>query len=214
MELSEIVIRLLIATTLGAVIGLEREYRKKNAGFRTMILISLGSAVLTIVSLELHEQFSPLTDPTRIISYIVSGVGFLGAGVIMKKGSRGVSGMTTAAAIWMVAALGMSSGAGLYRIGVVAVVIAVIALSLLPRAEKRISQLNEYTHYDIIVNNADFLEQLDAIFKENNLKIFSKKRSKHLDGYRLRVATHGRPINHEKTAWVLIDNENVLSFDS
>ena len=214
METSEIVTRLLVAVVLGSLIGLEREYRKKSAGFRTMILISLGSALLTIISLELYRQFPENTDPTRISSYIVSGIGFLGAGVIMKREVDSVKGITTAASIWLVAAIGMSAGSGLYIVGIVSTLIAFVALFLLPKIEIYVSRMNEYTKYDIIVSDADFLESLDVVFSDNNLKMFSKKRSKKENGYQLTVGAFGDPSDHERAAWTLIDSEKVISFDN
>ncbi len=115
---STIVLRLLVALLLGAVIGFEREYRQHVAGMRTTALIALGSALFTIISA--YGFFNLLgvahiqLDPTRIASYVIAGIGFLGGGVIFfHQGKERVRGLTTAAAIWVIAAIGMACGAGL-----------------------------------------------------------------------------------------------------
>ena len=99
-------IYLLIALAIGAVIGAEREYRSKSAGLRTMIIVSLSSCLFTILSLKIGVE-----NPDRLAANILTGLGFLGAGVIFKEENR-ISGITTATTIWMTAALGMAVGAG------------------------------------------------------------------------------------------------------
>ena len=103
-----IIIRLLLSLVLGAVIGFEREYRDKSAGFRTLTLISIGACLFTLVSTLLTDS-----NEDRIASNIVTGIGFLGAGVIFKS-EKGVNGLTTAACIWVTAACGMAIGGGYY----------------------------------------------------------------------------------------------------
>ena len=102
----EYIIRILLAAAVGGAIGLERAYHDKSAGFRTMILIATGSAFFMIMSDVIGE---PIQDNARIAAALVSGIGFLGAGVIIKNGT-GISGLTTAASIWLVASLGMGMG--------------------------------------------------------------------------------------------------------
>src|SRR5262245_32461881 len=106
MQLTETeLLKLFISLIVGGVIGAEREYRSKSAGFRTIILITLGSTLFTIFSIQIGSA----TSADRIASNIVTGIGFLGAGVIFREGSR-VSGITTATTIWIAAALGMGIG--------------------------------------------------------------------------------------------------------
>src|SRR5688572_839646 len=107
MDVSLIIFRMVLAIVIGGIIGAEREYQNKSAGFRTMMLICMGSALFTIVSMELDDTHTP----DRIASNIVTGIGFVGAGVIF-KGDTGINGITTAATIWVVAALGMGIGGG------------------------------------------------------------------------------------------------------
>ncbi len=109
---AEDALRIVLALVAGGAIGLEREFRDKAAGFRTLIFICVGAALFTLLSAKLSGG----SDGTRIAANIVSGVGFLGAGVILREGGR-VVGLTTAAAIWLTAALGMALGGGYYLVG-------------------------------------------------------------------------------------------------
>jgi putative Mg2+ transporter-C (MgtC) family protein len=126
-------LRLSVAAGLGAAIGVEREVREREAGIRTHLLVSLGACLFTIVSAYgFHEFLSSgasvvRADPTRIAAQIVTGIGFLGAGAIIREGIS-VRGLTTAASLWMVAAIGMAAGAGYYWPAVVGTVLTVLAL--------------------------------------------------------------------------------------
>jgi putative Mg2+ transporter-C (MgtC) family protein len=131
----ELVQRLLLAAAAGGVIGVEREFRRKSAGFRTNILISMGAAVFTILSLSLGGA----TEPTRIAAQIVSGIGFLGAGAIIRT-RAGVQGLTTAATVWVNAALGMAAGAGHYHLTAIAAVITLIVLLILAPIESALER--------------------------------------------------------------------------
>ena len=122
----EIILRLLLATALGAGIGFQREWAKKPAGLRTHSLICLGSALIMIVSVY---GFEGNFDPARVAAGMMAGIGFLGAGVIF-RGMRGdlVVGLTSAASIWITAAIGMAAGAGMYLIAVIVTIVAVLLL--------------------------------------------------------------------------------------
>ncbi len=124
-------LRLLLAAGLGAAIGVERELRQKPAGLRTNILIAVGSALFTEVSLDLARGGG---TPDRVAAQIVTGIGFVGAGAILRSG-RNVHGMTTAATIWVNAAVGMAAGAGLFAIAVSATAMTLVVLALLPPVE-------------------------------------------------------------------------------
>jgi putative Mg2+ transporter-C (MgtC) family protein len=133
-------IRLLLAAVLGGVIGLERQMRNKSAGVRTHMMVALGSALFAIVSIELPRREGAVdADPARIAAQIVTGVGFLGAGAILH--SRGlIIGLTTAASVWVAAAIGMTAGAGLSTMAMIATglgVIILVASHLLEKAPLR-----------------------------------------------------------------------------
>jgi putative Mg2+ transporter-C (MgtC) family protein len=136
----DLMVRLLLAAGLGATIGLEREMRRKPAGLRTNILIALGSALFTTISLQLAAAGG---TPDRIAAQIVTGIGFLGAGAILRSG-RNVHGMTTAATIWVNAAIGMAAGAGEYAMAMVATFVTLLVLVILPPVE---------TYFDNRVDN-------------------------------------------------------------
>ena len=123
--------RLLLAAGLGAAIGLEREYRQKPAGLRTNILIALGSALFTILS-SLMGHDAGTAD--RISAQIVTGIGFLGGGAILRSGNA-VHGMTTAATIWVNAAIGMAAGAGHFALATITAVLTLVVLVILPPVE-------------------------------------------------------------------------------
>lgn len=112
---AELTIRLVLSLVLGGIIGLERETTNKPAGFRTHILVCMGSAVIMLTSIFIFSQFQGKTnvDPTRIPAQVVSGIGFLGAGTIIREGAS-VKGLTTAASLWAVSAIGLAIGAGFY----------------------------------------------------------------------------------------------------
>lgn len=128
----DILTRLVVAALLGAVIGLEREYRHKPAGVRTDILVAIGTAVMTIVSVEVarFSSGSGSVDVSRIVSQVLPGIGFIGAGTILQAKGH-VEGLTTAASIWLVAGIGMAVGLGLYPLAVMATVLGVVSLIIL-----------------------------------------------------------------------------------
>jgi putative Mg2+ transporter-C (MgtC) family protein len=129
----EIVIRVVLAAVLGGAIGAEREIREREAGLRTHLLVSVGAALFTLVSAYAWEDFTfsaqegVTFDPTRISAQIVTGIGFLGAGAIIRQGLS-VRGLTTAATLWVVAAIGLASGAGYYWAAVVTTALVLLTL--------------------------------------------------------------------------------------
>ena len=129
---TEFATRLLTAALLGALLGFEREVRQKSAGLRTNILIAVGSALFTLMSFDLAAGASG--DPSRVAAQIVSGIGFLGAGAIMRTGS-GVQGLTTAATVWVNAAVGVAAGGGEYRLALIGTAITLVALLVLTPVE-------------------------------------------------------------------------------
>lgn len=122
-------IRIAIAFLLGAIIGIERERWSKAAGLRTHMLVSGGSAIFTVASAYLFADADGSSDPGRVAAQIVTGIGFLGAGAIIRSGG-GVSGLTTAATIWVAAGLGMLAGLGAYGLALVSIGFTMLALVL------------------------------------------------------------------------------------
>jgi putative Mg2+ transporter-C (MgtC) family protein len=140
--LSEALLRLALAAALGGAIGLEREYHRKPAGLRTNMLIALGSALFSILSVELGAGAG---SPDRIAAQVVTGIGFLGAGAILRSGEN-VHGLTTAATIWVNAAIGMAAGLGSYVVAAVAATLTLIVLVILPSIERRFEERGGHAH--------------------------------------------------------------------
>jgi len=134
---SQQIISLTGAVILGAAIGLEREFNQKAAGLRTNILICLGACVFTLISRKMGAAFEG--SSTRIAAHIVGGIGFIGAGAIIRD-RGGIHGITTAATIWLVASIGVSCGAGFYLLAIIATTFAIIALSGLGPLEKKFTE--------------------------------------------------------------------------
>ncbi|MEA5578559.1 MgtC/SapB family protein [Anabaena sp. UHCC 0451] len=133
--------RLCLALLIGGIVGLERQIRRKPAGLRTHMLVSLGSAVFTIVAIQVGGEKINADALSRVIQGIAAGVGFLGAGEILRESSQKsqsveIHGLTSAAAIWVAAALGIASGCGLWQLGLIAALLTVVVLHLFKKIEK------------------------------------------------------------------------------
>ena len=129
----EFILRIFVAAILGGLIGLEREYRAKEAGFRTHFLVALGAALFMIISAYGFEGVltneNMRLDPSRIAAQVVSGIGFIGAGtIIFQKNENAVRGLTTAAGVWVVAAIGLACGAGMYMVAVSSTLFVLLGL--------------------------------------------------------------------------------------
>ena len=168
--LATIIYRLLWAALLGSVIGLERIRSKRPAGMRTSLFVSMAAALFTIVSVELAKMTGD-TSTTRIASNIVQGIGFLGAGVILRdKGS--VVGVTTAATIFLEAAMGMTAGAGLYRVSGFVCAVMLFGLVGLARIEKLFKLRSHYVLFRISSDNASgLLPEIHQLFGEMELPL-------------------------------------------
>ncbi|MFN8516663.1 MAG: MgtC/SapB family protein [Thermomicrobiales bacterium] len=142
----ELALRIAIGFLLGAVIGVERERWSKAAGLRTHMLVSGGSAIFTVVSANLFDTIGQSRDPARVAAQIVTGIGFLGAGAIIRSGGS-VSGLTTAATIWVAAGLGMLAGVGAYSLALVSVVFTLISLILPHKWLRRDRTPTDEDHY-------------------------------------------------------------------
>lgn len=204
----EDLLKILLAVVVGGAIGIEREFRDKAAGFRTLIFICLGATLFTMFSLNLAGD----KDPTRIASAIVSGVGFLGAGVILREGGR-VIGLTTASTIWLTAALGMGIGGGQYPIISAAVVMTLLVLWVFPLFERRIDNIREEHIYEVTFYPADDkLNALEQIFRDSGLKIRSHRHTKCDGKLTCRWQATGSLEAHQRLTRQLLANQDVLEF--
>jgi putative Mg2+ transporter-C (MgtC) family protein len=198
--------RVLLAIVVGGLIGMERELRDKDAGFRTMILICTGATLFTTFSIGIATE---LSDPARIAAQIVSGIGFLGAGVILQDKGK-IKGLTTASTIWLTAALGMGIGAGYWNYVLYATAIILVVLWGFPWLERGLEAMSEVRTYEITIpNDPDCYAQVDDLWKEYTLRVFSRKT--HKEGEE-RVCTWrviGKPGNHKAVVAILLNNADV-----
>jgi putative Mg2+ transporter-C (MgtC) family protein len=141
-----IIIRLCLAAVLGGLVGMERENKKRAAGFRTHILVSLGSALVMVTSEYIFYKYEGATnlDPARLGAQVISGIGFLGAGTIIRQGGS-VKGLTTAASLWAVSCIGLAAGSGFYEAAVIAAIIVFVTLILLGRFEQLVVRKSDYS---------------------------------------------------------------------
>lgn len=145
----DVAVRLIVAGVFGMVIGIERELREQAAGLRTHMLVSIGACLFTLVSAYGFQAVPGTTDldPSRVAAQVVTGIGFLGAGAILREGIS-VRGLTTAASLWVVAAVGMAVGLGLYWMSGVAVAITVLSLWALRPFRRRLRKFGDSSHYE------------------------------------------------------------------
>jgi putative Mg2+ transporter-C (MgtC) family protein len=164
--------RLLISFIAGALIGMNREKQNQAAGFRTHILICTGSCLLMLVSIYIPQEFLNFKngDPGRIAAQVITGIGFLGAGAIIRLGDH-VKGLTTAASIWVSAAIGLAFGSGMLWIGLVTLALVMITLGLLERIEKIFfkKKMAKIIEFQLKQPNAD-ISEIYAIFNHFHLK--------------------------------------------
>lgn len=196
--------KLIVAIVLGGVIGIERELRDKAAGFRTMIFICVGSTLFTILSIKLSGQH----DAARIAAQIVTGVGFLGAGAILHN-KRRVVGLTTASAIWLMAAIGVAVGNGDVAFAAVTTLAMLIVLAIFPLVGNWIDAHREQRVYEIVCQaDPEKLAQLEALFRECGLRLRRQRQSKAGGEMVCSWETYGTPRQHEKLVRaVLADDE-------
>ena len=172
---SIIVTRLLIALVLSGLIGFEREWNNHSAGFRTHILVGVGSSLMMLLSLYGFLNFIEMYDnvrfdPARIPSYVISGIGFLGAGTIIVYGGT-IRGLTTAASIWAVAGIGLVVGAGMYGPAIVATLIILVSLVLLNNLEKILPSQKKFMTVEIIVQQELKIHELIKIIEVHDVKV-------------------------------------------
>lgn len=209
--LFEHVAPILAAALVGGLIGIEREYRDKSAGFRTMILISVGSALFTLVSTIMGFEDG---ESSRIAAAIVSGVGFLGAGVIFKEGPT-VHGLTTAASIWIVSSLGMAAGVGEYELVFAVTALVLGVLWLLPPFEHWLDKLYEFLEFHITIKNTEKAEaKIIALITEHKVKVVQVRRSKTTKGERvLHVKVKTSLGNYSEISASLVAEKSIITFE-
>ena len=167
----EVIIKLLLAVIVGGFTGYEREKSNQFAGFRTHILVSIGSCITSIIALELFTEYSSITnmDPARLPAQVLSGIGFLGAGAILKN-SNGIRGLTTAAGIWTTACIGIAIGYGQYVLGISAWILVMTTLYILKNFDKVISKRSQ-TVLKATITNLDVTSTVFNTIKSSEITI-------------------------------------------
>ncbi|WP_406241683.1 MgtC/SapB family protein [Tissierella carlieri] len=163
---TEIVTRLLLSAIIGGFIGTEREVNNRPAGLRTHILVTLGSTLVMLVSIDGFQS----ADPSRLAAQVVSGIGFLGAGTIMRTGNN-ISGLTTAASLWVCAGIGLAVGAGYYLGAIVTTAIVLATLMSLGIFEKRILRKKYQAIEVIATNRPGIIGQIGVLFGKHYVSI-------------------------------------------
>ena len=168
-----VTVRMLLAVACGGIIGIEREYKRRPAGFRTHILICLGAAMTTLTSQYLYLNMHYYTDMARLGAQVVAGIGFIGAGTIIVTRRQRVKGLPTAAGLWAAAIIGLALGGGFYEGGIFATILILLAELLFSKLEYRMlenaPEINLYMEY----TDKRCLENVLKLYRELNLKILN-----------------------------------------
>lgn len=217
--IAEIAVRLGCAMLVGLIVGIEREYTHRPAGMRTHILVALGSCVVSIVGEMLfthYHAFGANPDPARLSAQVITGVGFLGAGTIMKEGAT-VKGLTTAASLWAVACLGLASGFGYYSLALLGMVFVMITLTLFEALQRRLVRTGS-SHACFCLETRDIslsLKHIHSVAQEQNVELTHIEAEQTDSGHRLtfRVLFSGRrnKKHHQRFFDALAGEEETLS---
>lgn len=211
------IIRMLVACVCGALIGLERSRRQKDAGIRTHMIVALGAAMIIIVSkygfFDILQYEGLRADASRIASNVVTGVGFLGAGVIFVK-DISIKGLTTAAGIWTTAGVGLAIGAGMYPLGIAASVIMVVSQLILHRYFSKLENTaNEFVVY--VTDTKDSVKNLKAKLAEKNIHVEKCNITRDQDStLRLDITVKkSRTISMDEIMLLIEQDESIVSVE-
>ena len=207
--MDDLLLKLLLATIVGGLIGAEREFRT-GIGLRTLMLICLGATLFTI-----YSDFFAIGegDPRRIAAAVVTGVGFLGAGMILRH-HGGVFGLTTAATVWLVAALGMGIGIGKYQLVAVATLLVLAVLWAVPLLQRLTNARQTLTYEVLRPLSESKYDDLVAVMSENSLTVSKSSMSKGESGVSYVWQAYGKPANHEAAMLTLMNQEDIIEFNT
>ena len=199
-------LRIVLAVIAGGIIGAEREYREKTAGFRTIILITLGAALFTIFSIRIGGP----DNPDRIAANVITGIGFLGAGAILRN-EFSITGVTTAASIWLAAAVGMGFGGGYYVISSALMVVVVAVLWLFPYVEAIIDRRRSVRTYEVVIGlDIAKLGEIETAFKDSGLRLTNHRHLKSANTYACVYSVHGNPAKHKALVEKFLEDPAVI----
>ena len=207
----ELIIRVIVGGILGGVIGFEREKRAKEAGFRTHFLVALGSTLITVISAYGFEKVADLIpiaryDPARLAAQIVSGIGFIGAGLIIFQ-KNVIHGLTTAAGLWVTAALGIACGVGQYELAVITTLMVLMALEMALAVDDKLNK----RQLSITMTSADkekirsIVDSLKAdgvVIRSYDLELLDEGKGK---TYKATVELSTKRIDYEERVWDLLE---------
>lgn len=177
--MSATMLRLVLAVLCGGIIGIEREFKRRPAGFRTHILICLGAAITTLTSQYLLLERGYYTDLSRLGAQVIAGVGFIGAGTIIVTSHQRVKGLTTAAGLWASAIVGLSLGAGFYEGGLLATALILVAEALFSRLEYRLLNHAPVIHLFMEYRESRCLDDALRICREQSVKVMNMQITRH-----------------------------------
>jgi putative Mg2+ transporter-C (MgtC) family protein len=207
----EDILRILVSLALGGMIGAEREMRGKAAGLRTLMFISAGSTLFTIFSTRLAQTSG--SDPTRITAQIVTGIGFLGAGVILREGGE-IHGLTTAAMIWLTAAVGVGVGGGQYLFSTLVTVLTLLALLFFPFLERTMDRINQVRTYQVVAPaSQEKFEALCEQFRRHHLRVGAVQRKRRGSEMVCTWTVTGRQENHNAIFNELFEDSQITEFE-
>ena len=207
--------KMAMALTLGCIIGLERELKSKPVGVKTCAIIAVTTCVLTIVSIQAAEHYAQVsdnirTDPMRLAAQVISGIGFLGAGVLLHKKNDAISGLTTAAIIWAAAAIGVATGAGFMFDAIIATLMILVAIRLSPLVQRFVRRKRHKRHTRLIIQ----LSSVQAIGKVTDLLLNHQYRIenlnlKDLENGEVRLQVRCQPMDNTmlKEVYLLLKSE-------
>ena len=210
----DIIMRLLIALIVGGLTGLERERSHQFAGFRTHILVSVGSCITSITYLSLFFQYNSYSniDPARLSAQVLSGVGFLGAGAILKT-SNGIRGLTTAAGIWATACIGIAVGYGYYILAISAWLFVMITLYILKNIDKMIFKKKQ-TIFNIKTDNIEIISSIYEMFQRSQISVKNIEINSDTNNIKINLLTvHDRRIVLDEVIKELSKLKNIISID-
>jgi putative Mg2+ transporter-C (MgtC) family protein len=211
---SKTMVRLTLAAFLGGIIGLERELKRRPAGLRTNMFICFGSAMFTILSTELATQWG-IGDHTRIAAQIIPGIGFIGAGSILhSKGS--VTGLTTAATLFVVASIGMACGGGLYLPAIFATMLIYLALHVLGILERRFNLKPIAMNYIIVSEKSadDLVAEINATLEDQNKEMQTMRLSRFNGKEKIFFSVDGTRSEHRELAGKLRQSDDLRNFET
>lgn len=197
---------ILISVILGLFIGAEREYRNKSAGLRTFILVCFGACLFTILSIKIGVE-----NPDRLAANIITGIGFLGAGVIF-KGDNKIEGITTATTIWATASIGMAVGSGYVYIALLGTTLVLLILSALTYLQNFIDNYNKVREYKIAVTDSQDIKYCENIFKENHLRYQMLKQQYSQESFTVIWRLTGKNSHHEGVISRLVDDPKIKAY--